>query len=302
MIEARHLRVLRAVARQGSFSAAARELGLTQPAISQQMKALEKSLGTPLVVRVGRGVALSEAGRVLAEHAAGVLAGLAAAEDAVAGIAGLQAGRVRLVSFPTASATLVPAAVAALRAQAPGVQVSLTEAEPPASVSMLRAAECELVLAFRYPGGSEPEDWSDLRVTRLRRDPLVALLPPDHPRAGEPRLGDLASLKADPWIAGCPQCRGHLVDLCEAAGFTPRIDFATDDYPAVRGLVAAGLGVAVLPRLALAATRTDGVAVVPLAAEVSREIVALTLPDLGRVPAVALMLEKLTSPEKLKGL
>ncbi|SEL07522.1 LysR family transcriptional regulator [Streptacidiphilus jiangxiensis] len=292
MIEARHLRVLRAVERQGSFSAAARELGLTQPAISQQMKALERSLGTPLVVRVGRGVALSEAGRVLAEHAAGVLAGLAAAEDAVAGIAGLRTGRVRLVSFPTASATLVPAAVAALRVEAPGVQVSLTEAEPPASVGMLRAVECELVLAFRYPS-AEPEDWSDLAVTRLRRDPLVALLPADHPLAGEPELGDLAALQADPWIAGCPQCRGHLVDLCEAAGFTPRIDFATDDYPAVLGLVAAGLGVAVLPRLALAATRTDGVAVVPLAAEVAREIVALTLPDLGRVPAVALMVEKL---------
>jgi molybdate transport repressor ModE-like protein len=297
VIEARHLRVLRAVARQGSFSAAARELGLTQPAVSQQMKALEKSVGTPLVVRVGRGIALSEAGRVLAEHATGVLAGLAAAEDAVAGIAGLQAGRVRLVSFPTASATLVPAAVAALRAQAPGVEVSLTEAEPPASVGMLRAAECELVLAFRYPASTEAEDWSDLAVTRLRRDPLVALLPRTHAQAGEPELADLSALAAEPWIAGCPQCRGHLVDLCEAAGFTPRIDFATDDYPAVLGLVAAGLGVAVLPRLALAATRADGVAVVPLATgphgENVREIVALTLPDLGRVPAVALMLEKL---------
>jgi molybdate transport repressor ModE-like protein len=326
VIEARHLRVLRAVARQGSFSAAARELGLTQPAISQQMKALEKSVGTPLVVRVGRGVALSEAGRVLAEHAAGVLAGLAAAEEAVAGIAGLEAGRVRLVSFPTASATLVPAAVAALRAQAPGVEVSLTEAEPPASVGMLRAAECELVLAFRYPSdtsrsvdasrssasgpdssrtpASEPEDWSDLLVTRLRRDPLVALLPQDHPLAPSASAGglaDLAALAGEPWIAGCPQCRGHLVDLCEAAGFTPRIDFATDDYPAVLGLVAAGLGVAVLPRLALAATRADGVAVVPLASAVSREIVALTLPDLGRVPAVALMLEKLKGLATLKG-
>ncbi|WP_370092998.1 LysR family transcriptional regulator [Streptacidiphilus sp. MAP12-20] len=294
MIEARHLRVLRAVARQGSFSAAARELGLTQPAISQQMKALEKSVGTPLVVRVGRGVALSEAGEVLAGHAAGILAGLTAAEDELAGIAGLRAGRVRLVSFPTASATLVPAAVAALRAEQPGVKVSLTEAEPPASVGMLRAAECEVVLAFRYPNAvAEPDDWSDLAVTRLRRDPLVALLPEGHPLAGRAEVSDLAVLADEPWIAGCPQCRGHLVDLCEAAGFTPRIDFATDDYPAVLGLVAAGLGVAVLPELALAASRTDGVAVVPLGAGIAREIVALTLPDLGRVPAVALMLEKL---------
>ncbi|MEY9845660.1 LysR family transcriptional regulator [Streptacidiphilus sp. MAP5-3] len=298
MIEARHLRVLRAVARQGSFSAAARELGLTQPAISQQMKALEKSVGTPLVVRVGRGVALSEAGEVLASHAAGILAGLTAAEDELAGIAGLRAGRVRLVSFPTASATLVPPAVAALRADSPGVRVSLTEAEPPTSIGMLRAAECEVVLAFRYPSSpadNSAEEWSDLVVTHLRDDPMVALLPTNHPLAGSGDEGqlDLAALAEEPWIAGCPQCRGHLVDLCEVAGFTPRIDFATDDYPAVLGLVAAGVGVAVLPRLALAATRADGVAVLPLGSGVAREIVALTLPDLERVPAVSSMLEKL---------
>ncbi|MBF9067867.1 LysR family transcriptional regulator [Streptacidiphilus fuscans] len=305
MIEARHLRVLRAVARQGSFSAAARELGLTQPAISQQMKALEKSVGTPLVVRVGRGVALSEAGEVLATHAAGILAGLTAAEDELANIAGLRAGRVRLVSFPTASATLVPPAVAALRADSPGVRVSLTEAEAPTSIGMLRAAECEVVLAFRYPSSpadNSAEEWSDLAVTHLRDDPMVALLPTTHPlaasgggngSAGDGGELDLSALAEEPWIAGCPQCRGHLVDLCEVAGFTPRIDFATDDYPAVLGLVAAGVGVAVLPRLALAATRADGVAVLPLGSGVAREIVALTLPDLERVPAVSSMLEKL---------
>ncbi|MDH6136625.1 molybdate transport repressor ModE-like protein, partial [Kitasatospora sp. MAA4] len=151
MIEARHLRVLRAVARTGSFSAAARELGCTQPAVSQQMKALEKSVQLPLVVRVGRGMQLSEAGQVLLKHATGILAGLSAAEEEVAAIAGLRAGRVRLVSFPTASSTLVPPAVARLRGAHPGVRVSLVEAEPPESLAMLRGGECEIALAFRYP-------------------------------------------------------------------------------------------------------------------------------------------------------
>ncbi|MEU1505199.1 LysR family transcriptional regulator [Kitasatospora sp. NPDC005748] len=332
MIEARHLRVLRAVARTGSFSAAARELGCTQPAISQQMKALEKSVDTPLVVRSGRGMQLSEAGRVLLKHATGILAGLSAAEEEVAAIAGLRAGRVRLVSFPTASSTLVPPAVARLRDSHPGVRVSLVEAEPPESLAMLRGGECEIALAFRYPqapGGaptplpasapghgtprearaeanleaqqlSATTDWSDLVVTPLLDDPMVGLLPAAHPLSGR---GDgrgpveLAELAGEQWIAGCPQCRGHLVELCAGAGFEPRIDFATDDYPAVVGLVAAGLGVAVLPGLALESVRPDGVSAVPVrtasGAPAVRQVVALTLPDLAEVPAVALMLERL---------
>ncbi|MER6397857.1 LysR family transcriptional regulator [Kitasatospora sp. NPDC001603] len=332
MIEARHLRVLRAVARTGSFSAAARELGCTQPAISQQMKALEKSVDTPLVVRSGRGMQLSEAGRVLLKHATGILAGLSAAEEEVAAIAGLRAGRVRLVSFPTASSTLVPPAVARLRDSHPGVRVSLVEAEPPESLAMLRGGECEIALAFRYPqapGGaptplpasapghgtprearaeanleaqqlSATTDWSDLVVTPLLDDPMVGLLPAAHPLSGR---GDgrgpveLGELAGEQWIAGCPQCRGHLVELCAGAGFEPRIDFATDDYPAVVGLVAAGLGVAVLPGLALESVRPDGVSAVPVrtasGAPAVRQVVALTLPDLAEVPAVALMLERL---------
>jgi molybdate transport repressor ModE-like protein len=325
VIEARHLRVLRAVSRTGSFSAAARELGYTQPAVSQQMKALEKSAGTPLVVRAGRGIRLSEAGEVLARHAAGILAGLTAAEEELAAIAGLRAGRVRLVSFPTASAVLVPPAVAAVRAAEPGVRVSLTEAEPPESLAMLRGGDCEVALAFRYPGrvvtphlpqGEVPGsrwqaraeavaeasasaaagDWSDLVVRPLLRDRLMVVVPVDHPLAGrgEDDPVRLEQLAEEQWIAGCPQCRGHLVDMCAEAGFAPGIDFATDDYPAVLGLVAAGLGVTVLPELALASVPPAGASVVPLASGVYREVVALTLPDLAQVPAVELMLDRLT--------
>lgn len=316
MIEARHLRVLRAVARTGSFSAAARELGCTQPAVSQQMKALEASAGTPLLVRGAREMRLTEAGDVLVRHAAGILAGLTAAEEEVAAIAGLRAGRVRLASFPSGSSTLVPRAVADMRARHPDTRVSLVEAEPPRSVELLRAGDCDITLAFRYVDLPTPaeESWADLVVRPLLTDRLVGIVPAHHRLAvaapeAEPGTGTgngtganeigaldpvpFAELADEQWIAGCPRCRRHLVEVCERAGFTPRIDFATDDYPAVIGLVAAGLGVAVLPELALESVRHKGVAVLPMSPAVDREVVALTLPDLAHVPAVDMMLARL---------
>ncbi|OMI39442.1 LysR family transcriptional regulator [Streptomyces sparsogenes] len=323
MIEPRHLRVLRAVAATGSFSAAARELGCTQPAVSQQMKALEQSSGTPLLVRTGREMRLTQAGEALVRHAAGILAGLTAAEEEVAAIAGLRAGRVRLVSFPSGSSTLVPTALAELRESFPGTRVSLVEAEPPRSVEMLRAGDCEIAVAFRYPEvqraagagavagvgaavdaegpgapaeGTAEGSWGkdDLVVRPLLSDRLVGVVPEGHRLAGAGAVG-IGELAGEPWIAGCPRCRRHLVDVCEAAGFTPRIDFATDDYPAVIGLVAAGLGVAVLPELALESVRAKGTATVEVEPAVRREVVALTLPDLARVPAVAATLDRLES-------
>jgi molybdate transport repressor ModE-like protein len=295
VIEARHLRVLRAVASTGSFSAAARELGCTQPAVSQQMKALESSVGTPLLVRTGREMRLTQAGEALVRHAAGIIAGLTAAEEEVAAIAGLRAGRVRLVSFPSGSSTLVPTALAALRAAHPGTRVSLEEAEPPKSVELLREGDCDVALAFRYEGAAGAEEWDDLAVRPLLSDRLVALVPEEHQLARTEGVGSVAigELARESWIAGCPRCRGQLVEVCEGAGFTPRIDFATDDYPAVVGLVGAGLGVAVLPQLAVESVRPRGVRTVALEPAVRREIVALTLPDLAQVPAVAATLDEL---------
>ncbi|AXI73487.1 LysR family transcriptional regulator [Streptomyces bacillaris] len=291
MIEARHLRVLRAVATTGSFSAAARQLGCTQPAVSQQMKALESSAGTTLLIRTGREMRLTQAGEALVRHASGILAGLTAAEEEVAAIAGLRAGRVRLVSFPSGSSTLVPGALAALRAEHPGTRVSLVEAEPPRSVDLLRDGDCDIALAFRY--GASGGEWDDLVVRPLLTDRLIGLVPEGHrlADAAEVSIGELAD---ESWIAGCPRCRRQLVEVCEESGFTPRIDFATDDYPAVMGLVGAGLGVAVLPELAVESVRPKGARTVPVAPAIEREIVALTLPDLARVPAVAATLDQLS--------
>ncbi|WP_406501196.1 LysR family transcriptional regulator [Streptomyces sp. NBC_01590] len=291
MIEARHLRVLRAVAATGSFSAAARELGCTQPAVSQQMKALEASAGTTLLIRTGREMRLTQAGEALVRHAAGILAGLTAAEEEVAAIAGLRAGRVRLVSFPSGSSTLVPGALAALRDAHPGTRVSLVEAEPPRSVEMLREGDCDIALAFRY--GASGAEWDDLVVRPLLTDRLIGLVPEGHRLSRSAEVG-IAELAEESWIAGCPRCRRQLVEVCEASGFTPRIDFATDDYPAVVGLVGAGLGVAVLPELAIESVRPKGARTVTVEPAIEREIVALTLPDLAQVPAVAATLDRLS--------
>ncbi|WP_406496692.1 LysR family transcriptional regulator [Streptomyces sp. NBC_00846] len=291
MIEARHLRVLRAVAATGSFSAAARELGCTQPAVSQQMKALEASAGTTLLIRTGREMRLTQAGEALVRHASGILAGLVAAEEEVAAIAGLRAGRVRLVSFPSGSSTLVPGALAALRAAHPGTRVSLVEAEPPRSVEMLREGDCDIALAFRY--GASGTEWDDLVVRPLLTDRLIGLVPEGHRLAGADAVA-VAELAEEPWIAGCPRCRRQLVEVCEESGFTPRIDFATDDYPAVVGLVGAGLGVAVLPELAIESVRPKRARTVAVEPAIEREIVALTLPDLAQVPAVAATLDQLS--------
>ncbi len=312
MIDPRHLRVLRAVARHGSYSAAARELGYTQPAISQQIRSLEREVGEVLTARAGRQMRLTEAGQALARHAPGILASLAAAQDEVAAIAGLRAGRVRVVSFPSASAALVPAAVASVAGRHPNLRVTLAEAEPPESIASLRAGEADVVLTFRYldqdqtavevgrPGGhhephagaAEPVE-ADLSRTPLLVDRVSAVLPEGHRLSGRTWLS-LAELADERWIAGCPRCRGHLIRACARAGFTPNIAFATDDYVAAQGLIAAGLGVGMAPNLALASHRRPDVTVAPLRPHPTREIDAVTFPDLARTPAVRVMLAALT--------
>lgn len=289
MLELRHLRVLREIARTGSYSAAARALGYTQPAASQQMRALERAAGTKLVVRAGRRIQLTEAGEALARHAAGILSGVKIAQEEVAAIAGLQSGRVRVSAFPSGSAGLVPAAIARARSAHTGLRVSLSEAEPPESLADLRASECDIALTFTYEGSGQNGD-ADLYRLPLLDDPLLAVLPAGHRLSGAAwvRVEDLAQ---EAWIAGCPRCRQNLMHVCRDAGFEPDIQYATDDNAAAQSLVAAGLGVALMPRLVLATVRQEGIVVKPVTPSSARRIVAVTWPDLRRVPAVAALLD-----------
>ena len=290
MIDLRRLLVLRAVAYHGSLSAAARQLGYTQPAVTHHIRRLEREVGTPLVARAGRGIRLTEAGQALAAHADAVSARLAAAEEEVAAIAGLRAGRARLATFPSSSAALVPAALARLRASHPLIEVSLVEAEPPVSLALLRRGDCDLALSFEYAGAATDEG-TDFAKTPLLTDRLLAVLPARHPLA-QAGILHLEQLADQTWIAGCERCRDHLLQAAAAAGFTPSIAFATDDYIAVQRLVAVGLGVALLPELVLSTVQLPGLVAIPLASPAERRILVIT-PAGDPPPAVAATLTAL---------
>ena len=157
MLDVRRMRVLREVAVQGSFSAAAEALSFTQSAVSQQIAALEREAGTQLVTRGSRGIRLTEAGEALVRHADAILTRLADAEAELEAIAGLRGGRLRLAAFPTVGATLMPLAIAAFRERHPGVELSMTLLEPEDAIPQLKAGELDLVLTFWAPGGPDIE-------------------------------------------------------------------------------------------------------------------------------------------------
>jgi DNA-binding transcriptional LysR family regulator len=249
MLDVTRLRVLAAVARHGSVTAAAQALHYGQPSVSHHLSRLEAETGAVLTQRVGRGIRLTEAGRRLAERAEEILGRLDAAETELAALSGLRAGRVRLAAFPSAAGTFVPQAMAAFRERHPGIELALVAAEPPEALQLLRAGEVEVAVAFDYRPVAEP----DLRLTPILAERISLVTPPD-------TGSDLAAYADAQWIAGCERCRQHLVDECARIGFAPRIGFTTDDYVAVQNLVAAGFGVATLPELALRAVRHPGYA------------------------------------------
>ncbi|MGW4930917.1 LysR family transcriptional regulator [Agromyces sp. NPDC004153] len=292
------VRVVRQVAEHGSLTAAAEALGYSQPAVSQQLRRFEERTGIALVERVGRGIRLTQSGRVLARHAYAVATALEAAAGELAEIRGLRAGRVRLVAFPSASASLVPRLISALGAAHPGVAVTYVEAEPPEAVAAVRADRADLAITFSYPGDRDDPHRASARGLDVRafgEEPIRLVLPEGHPAAAS-EVVDLAALRDDPWIAGCPRCRGHLLELADAAGFTPRIAFETDNFVAVEGMVAQRLGVALLPALALAASpRHPEVVTRPTARADVRSLHLVTARGAERVPAVAAAIAALES-------
>lgn len=288
MIDAAGLRVMQAIATEGSFTAAAARLGYSQPAISQMVRRLEERTGTVLVQRLGRTVRLTEAGEILARHAGPVLDSLDRAECEIKAIAGLQAGRVRLRAFPSASSTLVPAALALVKQRFPELAVSFAEAEPPEAMAALRAGECDVAITFTYSDDCLPESDDELEpfvVHTVMEDPVSLVVPRGHRLVGRDEV-PMSEVAADPWIAGCPRCRGHLVALARQQGFEPEVAFETEDYVAMQGLVAAGLGVALVPDLILRTVVNEDVVTLPVRPDSRRIIHVMTTPDLQDVPAV----------------
>ena len=295
MLNVGRLRVLKEVAHRGSFSAAADALSYTQSAVSQQISALEAETGMTLLERHPRGVSLTAAGQTLVGHAEGILARLESAEAALSAIAGLRGGRLRMASFPTAGATLMPLAIATFRARYPDVELTLAEGEPEQIVPRLRAGELDLALLFEF-GESPLGEALGEGITRveLLEDPLYLALPRDHALAGKRKLR-LEDLREEAWVqtSSSSPCARHVVRSCHAAGFEPRVAFESDDYQTVQGLVAAGVGVALIPELALSVVREEIVIRALSPHPPARQVIAATPAGARLLPAAPAMLSVL---------
>ena len=274
MIDSRRMRVLLHVANSGSLAAAALELGYSASAVSQQIRALEREVGTAVVARRGRGIVLTEPGRALVRHGQRIFEQLDAAQAEVDAIAGLRSGVLRFGWFSTAGAVLVPRAIARFRARHPDIELILEEADPDACVAELRTGELDLAVVYVFETDAPLPD--DLELEPLLEERLHIALPPGHRLARQRRI-DIAELAGDTWIQGVKHgsTLTTLPEACRRAGFEPRIALQTDNPVAWQGLVAAGVGVAVIPQLMLATARPEIVV---------RELDA---PGLGRAVSLA---------------
>jgi DNA-binding transcriptional LysR family regulator len=340
MLDVTRLRVLVAVARYGSVTAAARALNYAQPSVSHHLARLEAETGIKLIQRAGRGIRLTDAGRLLAERAAEVIGRLDAAENELAAYTGLRAGRLRLAAFPSALGTIVPAAAAVLRGRQPSIDLRLTEAEPPEALRMLRAGYVDVALVFRYfPDDSGPDpaaagdgtdgpavhggmghgntaggsvfgtsgftddDGTGIDITEGLRERLI-LDEPIHlvtsAHSTEQAPTELSRYARHRWIAGCDRCRANLLRQCAQAGFIPKIAFTTDDYVAVQALVAADLGVSTLPALCLRAARHPGIKTTALAGA-RRHVFAVRYGDPPDPPAVTMLMDVLRAAAEPTG-
>jgi DNA-binding transcriptional LysR family regulator len=290
MLHTGRLQVLTEVVRRGSFSGAAEALSYTQSAISQAVARLESETGATLVVRDRRGVRPTAAGATLVEHAEKIFGQIEAAEEELAAVLGVRGGRLRVASFPSAGATLIPLAVAVFRRGHPDVALTLAEGEPEEIAPRLRAGEFDLALLFEFPGVGERRG-PGLRTLTLLEDPLYVALPAEHGLAAKRAL-KLADLSKEDWVQTSARspCARHVVRLCLAAGFEPRVTFESDDYETIQGLVAAGVGVALIPRLALTHVNPRVVVRALSPHSPQRKVVAATMAGPGVAPAARTMI------------
>lgn len=249
MLDVRRMQVLRAVVTSGSVTAAATNLGYTPSAVSQQVAALERQAGVPLLERIGRGVRPTAAGRLLTEHAAIIATHVAEAETALADLRAGRTGRLAIRYFATAGAALVPPALAKLRANHPGVTVDLKLIDP--QDPMLEVEQGRADLGIVVSPRAQVRD--GIRMVHLLDDPYHAVLPKGHHLAAK-RVIDLAELADEPWVnneLSAGPCMELMLSACAAAGFSPNFVVESDDYATAQGFVAAGLGVTLIPRMGL---------------------------------------------------
>ena len=291
MLDVRRLRVLHAVSAHGSVTGAAAALGYSAPAVSQQLAALEREVGMRLTERAGRGIELTPAAAILVGHTAALLARLDAAESDLAALRDQVSGRVGLAAFPSAGATIVAAAWAALARSAPHVQLDLTEMEPEESLPAVLRGELDVAVAHEYDLLPRPLDPLFER-RELARDPVLLAVPAGSPLDGPVRLDSLAG---QPFLAprAGTSCAELIQRACARAGFVPRVVARATDFAVLLSLVAAGAGLTLVPELA-ARRLPPGVRLLPPAEPVTRQVFTVSRRGGDRKPAVRVVLDALT--------
>lgn len=249
MLDVRRMQLLRAIVTSGSVTAAARDLGYTPSAVSQQMTVLEKEAGITLLERTGRGVRPTDAGRLLNAYAVAIGEQVAEAEAALADLREGRTGRLAVRYFATAGASLVAPAVALFRRAHPGVRVELRLAEPEESLPELKRGGTDLAIVVHSP---DRVSGDGIRFAHLLDDRYLAVLPRGH-RLAAKRTIDLADLADEPWVGSewPGPCLDAVLGACESAGFRPDFVVQSEDYATAQGFVAAGLGVALVPEMGL---------------------------------------------------
>lgn len=279
MLELKQLRVLAAIAGSGSMTGAAAELSYTPSAVSQQMAALERKVGAPLLVRHARGVRLTAAGQLLVQRLDEIDGRLQRLESEVEDLIQQRSGRLRLGAFASAATRLLPPAIGAFRRQRPDIDLTLDILDAQAAVRGLDDGRIDLAVIFDYPDQLQV-DTGGLTRRELTKDPMFVALSSDHPQAARSTPISLEALRDDQWIRDCgpdPTCREVLDLLCRQAGFRPSIAFESDNHLAIGRLIATGVGIALVPGLA-AEQMPEGVRLRPLRPAVSRRVVVLTSP------------------------
>jgi molybdate transport repressor ModE-like protein len=291
-IELKHLRLLQEISNHGTISGAARALGYSQPAVSQQVTALECRLRAPVIIRGPGGITLTEVGEILRRNGESILAAVSLTEAEVMAVTGLRAGQVRVACFPSGAASLLSGAMAHLIAQHPNIRITLTELRPIDALNALESGNCDVAVVFDYEEEPLLIDDRSLVTVPLMQDELQIVLAHSH-RHADREVISLDKLRDERWIAGCPRCRVHLLATCRRAGFVPDIAFETDDYLALLNLTARGLGVALLPELILSVVQLPMLHFKPVDPPTRRRIKAVVTSDLVRMPPVKSMLEAL---------
>ena len=305
-IDIRRLRVLRELRMQGTVAATAAALNLTPSAISQQISALSREAGVPLLEPHGRGVRLTPQAALLLEHAAVIDAQMERARADLAAFDQGSVGQITLGAFATAITGIVAPALVRLRRERPRLRVAVLESEAPDAFTRLDAGDLDVVITVDYHGGPDRRHGDPARYGRLDllTDPLLVALGAEHPLAAQAAV-DLKDLAAEPWILGALRgpCQEVGLAACTSAGFSPQIEHRANDWAAVFALVAAGCGVALVPRMAVAHGLPAGAVLRPLRGpgRPSRHIYAAIRAGSERYPSLVPVLAALEAVARSGG-